>query len=317
MAKSICMKSLGFLVLVTTMLLVVGCNKTKSWYGNDWYYQSDRERCNLKGNVKMLVDTIFYVHDMLGEIVKDSCYVSNIIKYDKWGNEIYREHYNNEYMEFGEKYIYECSIEQEKNKKTCQYKINGKTEECWVYAYDKKQLLVKFDKFKADSLLSRHVFAYDDVDRLVSVTIYLGDGEKLIKRTMNYDTDSVTVEEFLTYEYRLTKYTLDGKLQECLVYDYDSEDFEKGDLRSKTVYSDDGSSTEYAYDYSGDLEKIISRLCDDHGYFVKETTMDDEWNKEEEKTWKISYDKAGNIVESIEYLNGEPKYLQKVTYTYY
>ena len=318
MAKSICMKSLGFLILVTTMLLVVGCNKTKSWYGNGLYYQSSRELAGLKGDVKMVVDSVFYVHEMFGEIVKGPCWKYEVKKYDEQGRLIYRN-----YFLVGQgnptENVLEFSIENEGNKEIYKWEHDGESMISIVRTFNENHLLVREDRFDVNKLLvERHNLTYDKKDRLVSVVVYGQNGKISSKRLMTYNTDNVMTEDFdfAGDEYKLTRYSLSGKLEEHLVYEYDANNDEKRELKSKMVYLNDGSLMEYVYDYSGALEKNKNIWYDDKGNVIKVTTTDNDRDTED-VTQKISYDEAENVIKRVNYLNGVPMFLQETTITYY
>ena len=295
-----------YLYLTTIAILTLSCNSNN--FNTFGLTNTDVENEGLKGKVKIVIDSTFSAKEMFGEIIKDTLKQAKRTFFNKKGDLIQNHYYAD----------YEYSYEYLKDKKITKITRNGEKFVSAITTYNQKRLPIRLDEVGQDGLLfGRWNYTYDNFFRLTNVIYYGYDGKIDRKVVLTYNSDNSYEQKiFESYEYTVTKYNPDNEILETLVYDYDLEDDEIGDLEQKWTYPDDKNITIFIYS-RGDLEEKICKTKDEYGMAIKSIIYDEDGELEETYSWKYTYDKTGNWIKYIEYIDNKPVEIRERKITYY
>ncbi|MFJ1435169.1 hypothetical protein ACILFN_07460, partial [Capnocytophaga canimorsus] len=183
------------ILLVITAISLIGCNLNKE--NNDW------KRDNLKGKVKSVRETPYYVVEKFGEIQKGriKSFITSYI-YNEQGNLIEDNRYNSD-----------GSLSR---KTACKYDTNGnRIEENW---------------YNSDGSLSwKTAFKYDTNGNLIEANSYNSDGSLSGKTACKYDTNGNLIEA--------NGYNSDGSLYATDIYTYEYDKY--GNWVKRIMYNND------------------------------------------------------------------------------
>lgn len=303
-------------LLSVIIMCAVSC-KNNSNLNIEGIINTDVENEGLKGKVKIVVDSMFSAKEMFGEVIKDTLEYTATFVFDTKGNMTkYYEYYGNGKLEYGYTYYHE---HQKDKKETKRFNESNELIDYNIRTYNKKKLPVRIDMFDQNSMLiSRMDFTYDKSFRLTSCIQYGHDGQIEKKWSFTYNADN-SYERKLFESYRCTvvKYNSDNTISKILVYDYDFEEDEVEELEEKWIYSDDHNVTGFIYDYNEELEQKICQVVDEWGMIVKSITYDEKDKAKEMKSYKYTYDKKGNWIQCIGYVDNKANIIRERQITYY
>jgi hypothetical protein len=196
-----------------------------------------------------------------------------------------------------------------------------------IYKYDSIGKLIEQDKhneLKTPSLSSKKKFTYDQNNNLIEKNTYLPDGFLFEKIIYDYDEKGNNIES------KCYNYDFEGKelLQFMFKHSYDK----KGNEIDRDHYDNLGNKeyTEtYKYDEKGlMIEEFTDFLKDKihpkkirYAYDNKGNILSiKHYSSEEvivyEKTHKYKFDKIGNWIEKIHFINGKPDFIEQREISY-
>lgn len=279
------------ITLVIIMLTILGsCSNIKK--------ENDLTKHNLFGKVKKIEVTSYEAIERFGEIEKG----------DKTGTSFWGEDY---YQIFNIKgNIIELNY----------YNSNVKH----IYKYDNKENLIEIHFIHDDSVLTRkNILVYDDkgnmiveesMRKVLAVTSFSKDIYK-------YDKKGNMIEN--------NTYMNDGSLVKKYLYSYD----DKGNMIEKSSYNADGNLSwrnNYKYDDKGNIieednfypSNIIKHhkntyKYDDKGNMIEDISYNEDGSLYTKNTFKYEFDKKGNWILVIRYINDIPRFLSEREIEYF
>ncbi len=273
--------------------------------------KTDREKENLKGDVKLFRQTACKAIEKFGKIQKGN--QNNIIMgsnysimYNRKGQILEKDNtdtYNVANNLLKEKYKYDkkgtliskqniyvnVAVMLYSPRDAIKYTGNE------IYEYDRKGNLRETKKYTSKKELSQRVtYKNDKKGRIVEEYTYNSSGSLERKYTYKYDRRGNKIEE--------NGYNPNGSLEWKTTFKYDS----KGNQIKIENYSSDGSlDNSYTFKHNSKGERIENNSYNSDGILnVK-------------YTYKYKYDEYGNWVEKVTYKNNKPYSIEEREYEYY
>jgi len=203
-------------------------------------YDSSLRKNSIKGNVEIIIDSLFYASEEFGDIVKESFVEKEINYYNQKGNLAKSLFYNS----LGFKHT-EIVYEYDRND-YCIVKtvfLNDKIKNTILYEYDEQGNATQIDILDGDRNLKNRQkikYAEDSQDRPIEEYIYHSDGKLDYKILYNYFDSLETIEETyfednqLEYKRLITKknglithdswFNSEIVLQKKISYTYENKD---------------------------------------------------------------------------------------------
>lgn len=246
---------------------------------------------NLKGDITILSEFGYKPVIKFGEIQKDSLQYRLLSDFDKNGNIV-----SENWLDSGIRLIYK---------------------------YDSIGKLIEQDnhnEFKVPSLSSKKKFIYDVNNNLIQKNTYLPDGLIFEKIIYDYDENNNNIQS------KCYKYDFDGK--EVLEFMFKSKYDKKGNEIEKVSYGKNGKKeyTEtYKYDEKGLMVEAASDFLmpskkiykyDNSGNILKVNEYSSKGVLIREETYEYKFDKTGNWILRIYFINGKPDCIEEREITY-
>ena len=317
------------LLLALISIMMIGCNTTlvkSMWYGEQTEYQ----RNDLKGDVKILEQSQFKAIDSSGVITKGDRVNKSFIFRDNIKVTF------NENKDVLEKEAYD-SNRKLRTKDTYKYDGNNNLLE-WIelvksekpdrgykhtykFKYDDTNKKIKQEEYHTDStttLFKYSIYKYDDQDNLIKDITYLSDtvgGMRIYKydeqsrmiENVYYDDDCSFIYQKFTYKYY-------DNMNDCTTFT------PQGELRTVT-YTYDNNNNILEMDYNNVDEdtpgQTVKFKYDKYDNLIESIEYNEAGEITETETLTYKYDKHNNWVERIEYRNKIPTYITIREITYY
>lgn len=195
-----------------------------------------------------------------------------------------------------------------------------------IYKYDSIGKLIEQDnhnELKTPSLSSKKKFIYDENNNLIEKNTYLPDGFLFEKIIYDYDKSDNNIES------KCYKYDFEGK--EVIQFMFKDKYDKKGNKIESIHYDNLGNKeyTEiYKYDEKGNMIEEVSDFLKDKLPPKKLYTYDNKKNflnikhynsKDvlvDEETYKYKFDKIGNWIIKIHFINAKPDFIEERKISY-
>lgn len=261
----------------------------------------------LNGKVKSYRDSVFYVHSYFEDVVIDS------LDYTLGNNEFYKNGKANEGVTT--EYIYS----KQQLEQITTYSSGKKNR--FVTKYKGKYPISKNSYGNDGLLFQQEIWKHNDRNQLTEYISYNSDGQIELKISVEYFNGQTiyNIEDYFfktadEYVY-IALFDEDDRVTELDMY-YDDE------LTTKAISEYYGTSEKvksvitYFYE-SGSLDK--KRICylDKYGYYTDIIEYDDSDKAIEETKFVNTYDKKGNMIQSLIYESGKLTRMQKRSIEYY
>lgn len=245
----------------------------------------NREELGLKGNVKSIKETSYIEVKKFGEIVKEKerkefwLYDFNYIFNEK-GDITKKYEYNSDgilHSKYTFKYNKKKEITANNGEEALSIIGKNKLEKYHnIYKYDNRGNIVEHSYYKSKTFLSRYTYKYSKEGNKTEENYYKSIDELKSKKKFIFNDKGNVIEEYL--------YKSNGELE----YKYLSEYDDKGNKIKMQTNKPDGSlvyRTTFEYD-------IYGNIISGRGY-----------------TYKYEYDKNGNWISKIEFLDNVQGYI--------
>lgn len=289
------------LILIGLILFLNSCKETDK--------KNDRTQFELKNNVKSLVEKTYIPIEKFGEIIKedDSALSMYKVVYNEDGNKIEESSFY-----YVAKYEY---FDNSKLSKTRMYESDGTLNTVLVYNYNGDTVTIENCYVEKNKYSGKRIWKYDRKGNLIELENYSSKnilkGKSIYKYDINdnqtefsnYDADGN-----LTYKSNTDTYDENKNIIESISYDENSSILSKTNTKYK--YDNKGNILESnSYNNEGSLEEKIVFKYDNEGNMI-EFTNDNE-------TTKYIYDKKGNWIKCITFIDNLPEKLIEREIEYY
>jgi serine/threonine protein kinase len=213
----------------------------------------------------------------------------------------------------GEKHIYFFNINGNKNKEEYFSNQTGGLNLKEFYQYNNKGKIIERISFDNNGKLrNKETFKYDEKDTLIEDDFYDENGKLVLKSIYHYDPNANRIADNYSSNGNLctksvNQYDLKGNLLVEILYD------STGSTIAKDTYQydkDDNLFVEihyYSHHYFGDkLVKRINYKYSNGNNLIEEKFFDEKGSILGELTYKYEFDKYGNWIKQISFLDGKP-----------
>lgn len=284
--------------------------------------KNDLIKRQLKGKVKKITEKRYYAIEKSGNIEKDSLIETSVFVYDENG-----------YSSFTDRDRYKstdpnCKYDEKGN--PIEYTYNGSFLHNWKckLKWDDKDRVIEESIFDTDGNLNlKRTFKFDNKDNKIEVecqSASLSDPNRFTYRKYiyKYDSDNNLIGWYKEDE-------KDGSLSLMETYKYDANGkeieqkyFDDGSLSSitKYIYNNLGNLTERNENSIGGNSSVITIYkYDDKGNEIEQISTGNSDNEliKRNYIYKYEYDKAGNWLRKIDFLDGKAEQIKEREIEYY
>ena len=279
------------------LLLLVSGMQVFAQVGNSRESKNHLKDMNLYGKVKTFKITPYKLVDYFGKVTKgdkqDFWRGDVVIVFDEQGYKAENNTYN-KVGQLSQKVVYKYDA---KGKRTSRdlYNSYGKLQMKFLYVYDNKGYKTAYNSYSPTGELNdSYIYKNDDKGRMIEETWIKKDKSFGSKYTYEYDKLGKLI--------KMCQYTTsETQVDNCTSYKYDK----LGQIVEMEIYSNNALSRRsvITYDDKGNEKEI--KYYDGKGVFL------------EERAYEYKFDKHGNWIERIEYINQFPKSFLEREITYY
>lgn len=180
-----------------------------------------------------------------------------------------------------------------------------------TYVYDAKGNLTEENLFmKSEVVQYKKLYAYDRDNRKVSESTYDKDGKLMYKTLYGYDGDNLVSVETINENGEpgdVEKYSYDDKGNLTMEYEFSS--FNNSESTEEIIYDDKGNKIKRIITRDKKPVAVVSYAYDEHDNLIKTEVQDNQNNFTESRSYRYEYDKKGNWIKRLSFINDEPKYV--------
>ena len=176
------------------------------------------------------------------------------------------------------------------------YKLDGSLDKKKTYEYGEKGNRIEENMYNSDgSLDSKKTYEYDEKGNRIEENWYKLDGSLSHKRKYNYDEKGYKIELYV--------YRSDGRAELVETYKYDKKGNKIECIGCGWDMTATGYNETHKYDEKGNIIEYKGIL--DNGFLHFK------------QSYEYEFDKQGNWIKQIEFLDGIPTYILERQYGYY